>query len=82
MVAWWRERGAGNGGGKAMGMRNAAAAAVRRRSAWSGRLPDSEADDWAHAVLYFFQIIQTSSNLILENGCLTVLCKLPIFACG
>jgi hypothetical protein len=36
----------------------------------------------AHTVLYFSQIIQTSSNLKIENGCLTLLQKFPIFLCG
>jgi hypothetical protein len=32
-----------------------------------------------HAVLYFSQIIQTGSNLEIENRCLTLLPKFPIF---
>jgi hypothetical protein len=36
----------------------------------------------AHTVLYFSQIIQTNSNLEIENGCLTMLQKFPIFACS
>jgi hypothetical protein len=72
MVAWRWEWWAGNDSGKAVGMGKAVATAGRRRLARSGRRPGNEADDWAHAVLYFFsQIIQTGSNLILENGCLS-----------
>jgi hypothetical protein len=36
----------------------------------------------AHAVLYFSRIIQTGSNLKIENRCLTLLQKFPIFACS
>jgi hypothetical protein len=33
----------------------------------------------AHAVLYFSEIIQTGSKMEIENGCLTLLQKFPIF---
>jgi hypothetical protein len=35
----------------------------------------------AHMLFYFSQIIQTSSNLKIENGCLTLLQTLLNFVC-
>jgi hypothetical protein len=53
-AAWRREQWAGNGGSEAMGEGKAAAAAVRRRSARSGRRPGSEADAQGPCGFVFF----------------------------
>jgi hypothetical protein len=60
MAAWWRERWAGNGGSEVMDVGRAAAAAVERRSARSGRRLSSEADARGPHGFVFFRIIQTS----------------------
>jgi hypothetical protein len=36
----------------------------------------------ARVVLYFSRIIHTGSKVEIENGCLTLLQKLPMFPCG
>jgi hypothetical protein len=82
MATWRWERWVGNGGGEAVGAGKVAVAAVRRRSVWSGRRPGREAVIRAHVVLYFPQIIQIGSKLKNENGCLTMLQKFTIYACG
>jgi hypothetical protein len=53
-AAWRREQWVGNGGSEAMGEGKAAAAAVRRRSARSGRRPGSEADAQGPCGFVFF----------------------------
>jgi hypothetical protein len=82
-------RGGGNGGlerrvemaGEAMGMGTAVATAVRRHSAWPGRLcSDREADWWAPRGFNFFpNLSKTGSTLKIQNGCLILLQKFPIF---
>jgi hypothetical protein len=81
-AAWRRERWAGNGGSEAVGAGMVAATAVQRRSARFGRHPGSEADARGPRGFVFSRIIQTGSNLKIENLCLTFLQKLAIFACG
>jgi hypothetical protein len=70
--------------GEAVGAGKAAAAAVRRRSVWPGRLClDREAGRWAPRGFDFFSnLSKTGSTLKIQNGCLNLLQKFPIFACG
>jgi hypothetical protein len=42
---------------------------------------DRLAGGWAPTVLIFSQIIQTNSNLEIKKECVTMLQKLPTFAC-
>jgi hypothetical protein len=73
-VERWRSRGHGK----------AAAAAVEMSSAWSGgRRPDRETDEWASRGFEFFSnLSKIGSTLKIQNGCLILLQKFPIFACG
>jgi hypothetical protein len=63
-----------------MGTGKAAAIAVRRRSVRSGRRPGSEAD--ARGPHGFCIFLNYPNQHKIENWCLTLLQKIPIFACG
>jgi hypothetical protein len=80
------DEGGGNGGldgGRERSMKpwaDMAAAVIRTRSAQWCRCSDCVVDGWAHTVLYFPKLSKLAQHMEIENGCLTVLQKLPIFA--
>jgi hypothetical protein len=80
LVAWRQERWAGNGYSEAVGAGKVAATTIRRRSARSGHRPGSEADTQGPHGFVFFP--NYPNWLKLENWCLTMLQKIPIFACA
>jgi hypothetical protein len=73
---------AANNGSEAVGVCKVAAAAVQTRSAPPGRLcSDRETDGWAPRGFDFSNLSKTGSTLKIQNGCLILLQKFPIFAC-
>jgi hypothetical protein len=80
----WVETVGGNGGSEAVGAGKVVATTVRRRSTWPGCLcSDYETDGWAPRSFDFFSnLSKTSSTLKIQNGCLILFQKFPMFACG
>jgi hypothetical protein len=74
----------GENGGRERRRKQRAKPWVRMCSAWPGRhYSVRETDGWAPRCFDFFSnLSKTSSALKIQNGCLTLLQKIPIFAGG